>query len=143
MDGTEFGAVIKHKVQVGYHGSAHQKTDGCHFHDVVLLDGKLVHGSEEQDRVVSWRLREFGGSRRGWGGRGIWWSINVVQRHVRVADMICQGHIQVVDMICWRHIQVADVICQGHFQVADVICQGHVQVADKICRSAAGRASLL
>ena len=27
----------------------------------VLLDGKLVRGSEEQNRVISWWLREFGG----------------------------------------------------------------------------------
>ena len=71
VDGTEFGAVIKFKVKVGYHGLAQQKIDGCQFHDVVLLDGKLVRGSEEQDRVVSRRLREFDGGRRGWGGCGI------------------------------------------------------------------------
>ena len=66
--------------------------DGCQFHDVVLLDGKLVRGSEEQDRVVSQQLREFGIGRRGWGGRGIGGSRGCrIKCGGKVSNMIAVG----------------------------------------------------
>ena len=39
--------------------------DGRQFIDVILLDGKLERGGEEQDRVVNWRLRVVSDGQRG------------------------------------------------------------------------------
>ena len=57
--------------------------DGHFFLRVVLVDGKLERGGEEQDGVVS-RWRVGGGD---W--RGLWGMVTV------------QGHVQVADMVDW------------------------------------------
>ena len=55
--------------------------DGRYFIDVVLLDGKLECGGEEQDGVVGW-LRAGGGDQR------VLWAMVAVQGHVQVADAV-------------------------------------------------------
>ena len=55
--------------------------DGRQFMDVILLDGKLESGSEEQDRVVNQRWADSGGKRG-------WWGIAAVQGHIKVAKVV-------------------------------------------------------
>ena len=55
--------------------------DGCHYIDVVLLDGKLERHCEEQDRVVNRRWVDSSGRRGRWG-------IAAVQGYIQVADVV-------------------------------------------------------
>ena len=76
---TEVGVVIQPEIRGRVHVQV-QVIENGQFTNVIVLDGKLVRGSEDLDRVFSRQLRVVC-SQRGRGG------IAAIQGHIQVADV--------------------------------------------------------